>query len=181
MTKEIRVLVRRGDVGHEMGGREVSAALLEQAYERGYHRFLRVAEAVVGDVEVAHDVVQEAFARALARRSEFRGEGSMNGWLWRIVLNEARDARRRRARRASSEVDVSVLAATNGRVDSGAAVRAVIAELPERQRLVLFLRYYADLPYREIAAILSIAPGTVAATLNQAHAGVRRRLTAVEL
>jgi RNA polymerase sigma-70 factor (ECF subfamily) len=142
---------------------------------------LRVAEAIVGDVELAHDVVQEAFARALVRRPEFRGDGSMTGWLWRIVVNEARDASRRRVRRTSAEFEASELAATNGRAESDSALRALIAELPERQRLVLFLRYYAGLRYAEIAAVLSIAPGTVAATLNQAHACLRRRLETVEL
>jgi RNA polymerase sigma-70 factor (ECF subfamily) len=41
--------------------------------------------------------------------------------------------------------------------------------LPPRRRLVVFLRYFADLPYAEIAAIAGISEGTVAATLAQAH------------
>jgi len=48
--------------------------------------------------------------------------------------------------------------------------------LPERQRLVLFLRYYADLDYAEIARALGIRRGTVSATLNQAHASLRPML-----
>jgi RNA polymerase sigma-70 factor, ECF subfamily len=154
---------------------------IELLYRQRYVHFRDGVATITGSYETARDVVQEAFARALARRSQFRGEGSMSGWLWRIVVNEARDASRRRLRRDSSESDLSEVAATNGRAESDAAVRAVIAELPERQRLVLFLRYYADLPYAEIAAALAIAPGTVAATLNQAHACLRRRLAAVEL
>jgi RNA polymerase sigma factor (sigma-70 family) len=55
-------------------------------------------------------------------------------------------------------------------------LRAVVAALPERQRLVLFLRYYADLEYESIAAAMEVAPGTVGATLSQAHANLRRRL-----
>jgi len=48
-------------------------------------------------------------------------------------------------------------------------IRAAIAALPKRQRTVLFLRHYADLDYDQIAAVLGIARGTVAATLNTAH------------
>jgi RNA polymerase sigma factor (sigma-70 family) len=51
-----------------------------------------------------------------------------------------------------------------------------VAELPERQRTVLFLRYYADLDYRAIAAALGIRPGTVAATLSAAHRAIRAQL-----
>jgi len=50
-----------------------------------------------------------------------------------------------------------------------AELRALVATLPERQRLVLFLRYYADLDYQAIGGVLGIATGTVSATLNQAH------------
>ena len=55
-----------------------------------------------------------------------------------------------------------------------------LVRLPERQRLVLFLRYFADLPYEAIADALEISPGTVAATLNAAHRSLRRRLQEVE-
>ena len=54
-----------------------------------------------------------------------------------------------------------------------------MAALPERQRLVLFLRYYADLDYRRIAQILRVEVGTVSATLHAAHASLRRALNEV--
>ena len=58
-------------------------------------------------------------------------------------------------------------------------VRSRVAALPERQRLVLFLRYYADLDYQRIAEALEISAGTVGATLNQAHAALRGELREV--
>jgi RNA polymerase sigma factor (sigma-70 family) len=58
-------------------------------------------------------------------------------------------------------------------------VRALIATLAERQRLALFLRYYADLDYARIAEVLEIQPGTVGATLNHAHAALRTALEEV--
>jgi RNA polymerase sigma factor (sigma-70 family) len=60
----------------------------------------------------------------------------------------------------------------------GDPVRAAVAALPERQRLALFLRYYADLDYAAIAAILEIKEGTVGATLHAAHAALRAALEA---
>jgi hypothetical protein len=58
-----------------------------------------------------------------------------------------------------------------------AAVIAAIGALPERQRLVLFLRYYADLDHRGIATALGIRPGTVGAALHEAHRSVRNSPT----
>ena len=55
-------------------------------------------------------------------------------------------------------------------------VRRAIAELPERQRLVLFLRYFADLDYAGIERVMRVRPGTVAAALNAARAAVKESL-----
>ena len=52
-------------------------------------------------------------------------------------------------------------------------MEAIVAGLPERQRLTLFLRYYADLDYEAIAATLGVTTGTVGATLNAAHGALR--------
>jgi RNA polymerase sigma-70 factor (ECF subfamily) len=145
---------------------------LEEVYRSEFRRFLRVATAIIGDEERALDAVQEGFARAVRHRGRFRGEGSFAGWLWHTVVNAAR---KERARRPDP-----VLAAVPDEVpESPAPVRAAVAALPERQRLVLFLRYYADLDYRAIAEALEISPGTVGATLNAAHATLRRQLQEV--
>lgn len=153
----------------------VALAALSEIYERRYTRFLRVAEAIVGDADMARDVVQDAFVRLIRSRLRFRGEGSLDGWVWRTVVNTACNVRRaaHRVNDASDEPP-----STNGYVvDAG--VGALLASLPERQRLVLFLRYYADLDYRSIAEALEIQPGTVGATLNQAHSAMKRLLKEV--
>jgi RNA polymerase sigma-70 factor (ECF subfamily) len=53
---------------------------------------------------------------------------------------------------------------------------AAVRSLPPRRRLAVFLRYFADLSYGEIAEVLEVAEGTVAATLSQAHAELRVHL-----
>ena len=158
---------------------DATMAALGHVYDRGYRRFLRVAEAIVRDGELARDVVQDAFAGAIRGRFDYRGDGALEGWIWRIVVNTARNAVRDRAlsQLPLDEID-DEQATKNGR-SPGGELRALLAVLPERQRLVLFLRYYADLDYRRIAEVLEIQPGTVGATLNQAHAAVRRALEEV--
>ena len=156
---------------------DASIASLAIVYEHGYRRFLRVAEALVHDAELACDVVQDAFARAIRARFDYRSTGSLEGWVWRIVVNTARNAARDRASTTLPLHELVDEPHTNGAVPN-AELGAVLAALPERQRLVLFLRYYADLDYRRIAEVLEIQPGTVGATLNHAHEALRRSLEA---
>jgi RNA polymerase sigma-70 factor (ECF subfamily) len=59
------------------------------------------------------------------------------------------------------------------------SLAAELRALPERQRAAVFLHYWADLPYDEIAALLGIAPGTVAASLHAARRRLRDRLEEV--
>jgi RNA polymerase sigma factor (sigma-70 family) len=153
---------------------------LETVYRRDGAAFERVAIAIVGDELLGCDAVHDAFVLALRNRGGFRREGPVEAWLWRIVINEAR---KRRARESELLVtDAGRLdaddAVTNGEADSG-RIRALIAALPERQRLVLFLRHYADLDYATIAHALDVAPGTVAATLNAARERLRTQLEEV--
>jgi RNA polymerase sigma-70 factor (ECF subfamily) len=151
-----------------------STAAIGRFYQERYHRLLRVAEGIVGDPDLAHDAVQDGFARVIRSRESFRDEGSIEGWIWRTVVNAALDVRAKRL----TTTDAPDVAHEPGN-GFGDPVRSMIAALPERQRLVLFLRYYADLDYDRIAATLEIRSGTVAATLNQAHANLRRLLEEV--
>lgn len=146
---------------------------IEALYRRRFPDFLRVATAIVGDRERARDAVQDGFVDAVRSRSQQRDSGSLEAWVWRIVVNAARKARRRHRDEASLTPNIP---ATNGHRDDPATVRLAIAQLSERQRHVLFLRYYADLDYASIAEALGIREGTVAATLNRAHTALRPAL-----
>lgn len=146
---------------------------IEALYRSRFEVFARVAASVTGDSERAHDAVQDAFATAVRKRGSFRGDGPLEAWVWRIVLNAARSDVRRSAR--ATDYDEPV--ASNGHPED-AELRVVLARLPERQRTAVFLRYYADLDYTAIGEALGISPGTVAATLNAAHTALRTRLEA---
>jgi len=149
---------------------------IEAAYRSRYGTFLRVAVAILRDEQLAEEAVHDAFVRALRHRRRFDGRGPLEAWLWQIVVNEAR---RKRSNERAAPPSTLDLPASNGHRESG-RVEAMIAALPERQRLVLFLRYYADLDYDGIAAVLGIKPGTVGATLHAARAALRRQLLEVE-
>jgi RNA polymerase sigma-70 factor (ECF subfamily) len=142
---------------------------LEGVYRARFGAFVRVATAVTGEEGLGADAVHDAFVQAVRHRRSFRGDGPVEAWVWRLVVNAAK----KRVPRAPSLEPEPVAHSENG---AGDPVRAAVAALPERQRLILFLRYYADLDYEAIAATLGVTSGTVGATLNAAHAALRSSL-----
>jgi len=156
----------------------VQPADIEAIYRDRFPVFVLSITAVLNDGQEALDVVQEGFSRALRRRRTFRGDGSLEGWIWRIVLNVAADRGRARAKGLVPGDDGC------GHHDPETpdeAIRSHLRALPERQRLAVFLRYYADLSYDQIAEVLEVRSGTVAAALNAAHTTLRNDLEGVAM
>lgn len=140
-----------------------TAAAIEELYRERYLRFRNGVATVSGSYETAHDAVQEGFARALRASRQYSGRGSLEGWVWRIVLRTALEQRRPDEEISLDDVEVAFVDP-----ERDFALATAVHALPPRRRLVVFLRYFADLPYRTIAEALAIDEGTVAATLAQA-------------
>jgi len=157
---------------HEPNDLPVAAAI-ERLYRHRYSDFLRTAIALLNDPDLAHEAVQEAFARAVRAQANLRSDGSLDAWVWRTLVNvsmsQLRQASKARPYAASEQ-------AADDEGVSWPELRGEVSELPERQRLVLFLRHYADLTYEQIGDVLGIERGTVAATLHTAHDRLRKRL-----
>lgn len=151
---------------------------IEQVYRSCLPELWRVAAAISGSREAAPDLVQEAFVRAVRRIDSFRGDGPLEGWVWRIVVNVARNRRREFMMVALPEHLPGTATPPLG--DAQGELATAISRLSERQRLVLFLRYYADLDYATIAEALSISSGTVGATLTTARAALAQALEVKE-
>jgi RNA polymerase sigma factor (sigma-70 family) len=150
---------------------------LEELYRSHHRRYVRLAAAIVGP-QSAHDVVQDAFARVLAGKARWRGDGPIEAWMWRVVLTEASERHRRRGRRRRLIDRIgqtrSAESADAPAVDD--ALRQPLRMLPTRQRECVLLRYYGDMTYDQIAQVLGLAPGTVAALLSRAHAQLRSQI-----
>jgi RNA polymerase sigma factor (sigma-70 family) len=155
-------------------GCEATLNEIEDVYRRRLDELVRVAAAIVGDRERARDVVHDAFAGAVRKRRSYRREGSVESWLWRFVVHAAQDEARRRP--AAEPVDDAQARRNGYEPDELARVQRSVAQLPERQRAVIFLRHYADLDYVAIADTLGISAGTVGATLHAAHVALKQRL-----
>ena len=125
------------------------------------------------DPAEAEDVVQEAFVRLSDDPVLDRPDGEVTAWLRRTALNlafnRARDVSRWRARAARAELPEPVDPAAEAvRSDEKAGVRAVLDQLPDKQRSCLLLRH-AGYSYAEIAETIDIAPGSVGTTLARAE------------
>lgn len=124
-----------------------------------------------GDTNVAADALDDAFVRALERWSRVARMASAEGWVWRTATNGVRRRQRRSSREREAvrrrDADPSLDGDRPDAFDPD-LVRALQA-LTGRQRTAVVLRYVADLPEREVATLMGIAPGTVAATVHQAR------------
>jgi RNA polymerase sigma-70 factor (sigma-E family) len=133
-------------------------------YRAHLEPLLRSAWLLCGDRNQAEDVVAEAFARVFAHWR--RGQVSEPyAYLRRAVINEVTSRGRRRVLEVREERRRSRSGRVAQRFDELVAERDVVVQalrrLPLRQRAVLVLRFYDDLPEREVANILGLSVGTV--------------------
>jgi len=151
-------------------------ARIEQVYRRRYVGFRNALATVTGSQDSADDVVQEAFARAFASRRQFRG-GSLEAWIWRIAFRVALESARVRQRTVCDDGELVELPAPElPELDRDPELAVALRELSPRRRLIVFLRYFADLPHADIAESCGVSEGTVAATLAQAKEQLSRTL-----
>ena len=139
---------------------------IQRIYEARQSGFVIAATALLRDREAAGDIVQEGFAQALVARGKWRG-GSAEAWIWKIVQRKALDQIRRRR----DDVPLDREFDTRGLLsEDHSGLAEAVAALPPRRRAMVFLHYFADLAYPDIARLCGVSDGTVAATLAQARA-----------
>lgn len=154
-----------------------------------------VAAAILGSTKDAEDVVQEAAAIALTKTRELAEIRSFPAWMTQIVRYVALNARRGEKRRRLLATTLAPLAEpshhtkpspgidSRGTLDPGQntfddrVVRALMG-LSETSRACLLLRIVLDMPYKDIARVLSIAEGAAMTHVSRARAALLERLTA---
>jgi RNA polymerase sigma-70 factor (sigma-E family) len=158
--------------------------LLVKCFERDYTALQRLAYLMLGDRDLAEDVVQEVFLRTFSGWHRLREPESAGAYLRAGVVNTCRSRMRRRyaEQRANTAVTRPEASEDDQTADAGtanwmaAAVLGAVRTLPPRQRAAIVLRYYADLSEAEMAATLHCAPGTVKSQLSKARATLAVRL-----
>jgi len=161
---------------------------LTDLYAMHWAGLVRLGALLLRDRNRAEEVVQDAFVAAYPRLARLREEGTALAYLRRSVVNGCRSGFRHRAveeRYLASQVgSADALGRVTGesaetavlRHDDDAAVLHAVHRLPQRQREVVVLRYYADLSERQIADALDISPGSVKAHAHRALTTLRDSL-----
>jgi RNA polymerase sigma-70 factor (ECF subfamily) len=148
---------------------------LELWLEEGYPQSVRTAYLILGNRLDAEDAVQEAFLRAWKFRHSLSKESSFRPWLYRVVVNTCNSKLRKEVPhrdRRSDEEELDTVDLQYGGFDRIALtndVMSALKDLPVHLRIVVVLRYYADLSEREIAIAIDRKPGTVKSRLNEAR------------
>jgi RNA polymerase sigma-70 factor (ECF subfamily) len=170
-------------------GDEVACAELVTAHQR---MVFGLALHLLGDRDEALDLSQEVFLRVFRTLSKFRGQSALRTWIYRIVINQARNRHRwwRRRHRADQvsldehlhkfgdmESEVEVLPDRQlASKETAARVWQALDRLPFDQRTALILREIDGLRYEEIAFSLGVAVGTVKSRLTRARQALRADL-----
>jgi len=162
---------------------------------RNQKRIFRLLMSLLRDEDTADTLTQECFLKAYKKRASFRGESSVDTWLYRIAVNLARDYQRSKRQgfwkkmfsaTAETEDETPLLetVAHDGSNaeqqllarEEAAQVWYAVKRLSDNQREVFVLRYSEELSLDEIARALDMQLGTVKSHLNRALTAVRKRL-----
>ncbi len=184
----------------DMQGKLTSSVLTAQDFDELVHRnqkrIFRLLMVLLRDEDAADTLTQECFLKAYKNRDSFRGDSSVDTWVYRIAVNLARDHQRskrqgfwRKMFSATPETDDDNSSLLDTVADGGSDAEArllaceevdqvwyTVKRLSDHQREVFVLRYAEDMSLDEIAQTLGMQLGTVKSHLNRALTSVRKRL-----
>jgi RNA polymerase sigma-70 factor, ECF subfamily len=172
MTGDDREQLARIQSGSPPEAREALSAL----YGRHGGAVLRFLRGLLTDPNDADDVLQDTFLTAARRAEAFRGQDA-RPWLLAIAGNRARDARRRTGRRARRERAVSRPEGVSDQ-PAGPPIEGALADLGDRDRTLLELRYSQGLTHAEVAVVLGVSLRTAKGWAAQALDALRSKLEA---
>ena len=142
----------------------------------------RLAYGLLRNVDDAADAIQEATISAWRHRRSFRAGSPVRPWFLAIVANQCRRAVRDKwwSVLKRSELTTTTSDGDPTEIVAGASIRRILNRLNERDRLVLVLRYYLDLPFDEVAATLRISPGAARVRVHRAVERLKLQMSGEE-
>jgi len=153
--------------------------LVHENHQRIYGLFRRM----VGSHAEADDLTQETFIKVYQSLPKFRQESSVETWIYRLAINKGLNYLRRMKIRKTLGLEFADTAAESGESKMDRSdrnlLRRVIAKLPPRQQMVVILRSFQELSFKEIAAVLNMTEN--AAKVNFSHAIKNLRQTFLKM
>ncbi|RAT98836.1 sigma-70 family RNA polymerase sigma factor [Brevibacillus sp. Leaf182] len=150
-------------------------ALFDEMIRDYLKKVLRLVYLMVKDRSLAEDITQEVFLLAYKNLGKFRQESSMQTWVYRIAVNEAKKHLRSWSFRHlffKSEVDIEVVEGAESAVlqnDLRTRFAHLVMKLPNSYRQLIVLHYYEELSVEEIAVILEMTTGAVYTKMHRAR------------
>jgi len=154
--------------------REGDRAAFDTLVRRHQKGVWRMVRRYVRSEADASDVTQQVFVRAFKGLASFRGAATVRSWLYRIAINCSLSWLRDHKREQPSEIDDHVLVespvapAKISSSEEGARLREAIAQLPPKQKLVLELRVFDDLSFKEVAELADCSENTAKVNFHYA-------------
>jgi len=150
--------------------------MFNEMVRRFHSRIYWAARRMVKNHEDADDIAQEVFVRAYSALPTFRGDSGLYTWLYRIAINlSINHLRRQKVRRVFDISDYLPFVGTEAEQDRDvihdeniSLIERAIETLPEKQRAVFIMRYYDEMPYEQISAILGTSVGGLKANFHHA-------------
>lgn len=144
-------------------------------------RLVGVLTLQCGDPNIAEELAQDTLAKVCIKWESVRKMTNPEAWMFRVGINLANSYFRRKvAERKAGERLKAQTARDDADISDAIVVRDALRVLPRRQRAVLVLRYFADLPVREVCLALDIPDGTVKTLTQRGLRALRNQMTPVE-
>ena len=174
---------RRRSSTVELNAVEFNQAGFKRLYDSAFPVLFRVAFRVTGSSEAAEDLCQESFFRLYEKNMVFPNPEEAKYWLIRVVKNAAlnyakRKERERKAYQRAFREDYRQEETGEGllvKKETSEEIKSALEKLPENLRMVLILKEYAEMNYKEIGKVLGISEGNVKVRVFRA----RERLAAL--
>ncbi|MBN1550957.1 RNA polymerase sigma factor [bacterium] len=179
MTTNNDTDIRNCILDTRMGNRQAFGLIVERYRTQS----VRIAVSIVGDIETAKDLSQDAFIKAYRALHTFDLNAPFMPWFYRILTNVCRDYIRKRTRfrnmiqkfkgisRSSDDLNCEI-----HRDEIAIKVRQAVEKLDPKDREIIELKHFAGFDYNEIAKILNIPKGTVMSRLFYARKALRQHL-----
>ena len=156
--------------------------LLVREYQKRLYWHIRK---ILIDHDDTDDVLQNVFIKVWQNLDNFKAESKLYTWLYRIATNESLNFLTQKKKRAGIPLDdVSAFLANNLQSDSyfkgdeiQAKLQKAILTLPDKQRIVFNMKYFDDLKYEEMSAILETSVGALKASYHHAVKKIEEYLT----
>ncbi len=138
--------------------------------------YYRLAYSFMGNEADSLDAVSQMTVIVMEKQHTLRNTQAFPSWSKKILVNLCRDKLKEKKRVQPIELPLELASESPKNIEDELLIRQALAELPDKYKEVLVLRYYLDYEYKELALYLNVPEGTIKSRINRGIACLRERL-----